>query len=83
MQYVVTNIPNNNITAVQGVKVPTLITSFIITLTWTTIHLNSGNYDEVTTQLYQGCFVVVVHVVYIIVVVLIFVAVYIGFNYCQ
>ena len=44
---------------------------------------NKADYGEVTTQLYWGCFVVVVVVVDIIVVVLNFVAVHIGFSYLQ
>ena len=38
---------------------------------------SKANYDDVTTQLYLGCFVVVVNVGKIFVVVLIFVAVFI------
>ena len=46
--------------------------------------LNLANYDEVTTQLFLGCLVVLVAVVNIVVVVLIvFVAVHIRFIYGQ
>ena len=57
---------------------------YVLTKALLTITGNrQANYDEVTTQLYLVCFVLAVVVVNIVVMVLIFVAVHIGFSYGQ